>query len=146
MKIMNRGQNRQDHIREAAKYTKNVQNVVSFEAGAKWADYHPYWREDLPKPEINENDGLPKLYLCQILTLDMTFGYRHSYRIGFITSNGKWNIEEYTKMTRVVRWLEIHGLDSEQQLLEDIKKYEDGFVNEATGAIQKHNTESKKND
>lgn len=131
----NKRKNRQDQIRGAAKYVKGAHDIVSFEAGAKWADYHPYWREDLPKYEVDKN-GIPKLYLCQILAVDMTRGYIHSYRIGFVTQEGKWNIEQYNKMTRVVRWLEIHGLDSEQQLFEDIKKYEDGLVDEATNAIK----------
>ena len=95
----NKRKNRQDYIRKAAKYTKNVKDVVSFEAGAKWADYHPNWLEDLPKYKELEN-GLPKIYLCQVLCCDMTFGFRYSYRIGFITPEGKWNIErEYTKVT-----------------------------------------------
>lgn len=135
----NKRKNRQDHIREAAKYTKNVQNVVSFEAGAKWADYHPYWREDMPKPSTNDKDGLPKLYLCQILTVDMTFGYRYSYRIGFVTPECKWNIEQYGKMTKVVRWMNIYGNESESILLQDIEKYEDEFVKEATESIAKEN-------
>ena len=134
----NKHKNRQDEIREAAKYTKACTNVPSFEAGAKWADYHPYWREDLPK-EQKDKDGIPKLYLCQILTVDMTFGYRYSYRIGFITDQGKWNIEQFGKMTKVVRYIDIYGKDSESQLLADIKLYEDEFVNEATKSIKKEN-------
>ena len=134
----NKRKNRQDEIREAAKYTKACTNVPSFEAGAKWADYHPYWREDLPK-EQKDKDDLPKLYLCQILTVDMTFGYRYSYRIGFITDQGKWNIEQFGKMTKVVRYMDIYGKDSESQLLADIKLYEDEFVNEATESIKKEN-------
>lgn len=131
----NKRKNRQDEIREAAKYTKACTNVPSFEAGAKWADYHPYWREDLPQKESNK-DGLPKLYLCQILMVDMTFGYRYSYRIGFITDDGKWNIEQFGKLTKVVRWTEIYGKDSESQLLEDVKKYENEFINSAVDEIK----------
>lgn len=134
--MANNRKNRQDEIRKASKYTKSIQNVASFESGAKWADYHPYWREDLPKP-TKDKDGLPKLYLCQILMVDMTYGYRHSYRIGFITPEGKWNIEQYGKLTKVVRWMDIHGLDSESNLLADIQKYEDELVDEATRAIKK---------
>lgn len=141
----NKRKNRQDQIREAAKYTKSCTNVPSFEAGAKWADYHPYWHEDMPKPSTNDKDGLPKLYLCQILTVYMTFGYRYSYRIGFVTPERKWNIEQYGKMTKVVRWMDIYGKESEQDLLQDIKKYEDEFVNEAASTIAKSKENQKEN-
>ena len=69
----------------------------------------------------------------------MTLGYRYSYRIGFITDQGKWNIEQFGKMTKVVRYMDIYGKDSESQLLADIKLYEDEFVNEATESIKKEN-------
>ena len=140
--MKNKRKNRQDQIRGAAKYVKGAHDVVSFEAGAKWADYHPYWREDLPKYEVDEN-GIPKLYLCQILTVDMARGYMHSYRIGFITREGKWNIEQYNQMTRVVRYLKIYGVDDESNLLADIKKYENDLVKEAANAIKKDNSTTK---
>jgi len=129
--------NRQDQIRESAKEIKACTNIPSFEAGAKWADYHPYWREDLPKYEEDKN-GLPKLYFCQVLTVDMTFGYRYSYRIGFITKDkNMWNIEQYGKLIKVTRWCEIHCDESENRMLEDIKIHEDSLVNKAVSQFKK---------
>jgi len=113
--------NRQDEIRKVAKYIKSVENIVSFEVGAKWADFHPYWKEDLPEYEEDKN-GLPKLYLCQILISDMTFGYRYSYRVGFINKENKWNIENSN--TKVTRYLEIFCDDNETKLINDIEKFE----------------------
>lgn len=94
---------------------------TSFAMGVKWADYHPNWKEDKPKYEELDN-GLPKLYFCQILTLDMTFGYRYSYRVGFINKEGDWNIERKGS-TKVIRYLEIYGPESKTNLLKDIEKF-----------------------
>ena len=119
---MNKRKERQEQIRAAAKYT-STKNVESFESGAKWADYHPYWQEGIPKKEQNQY-GLPKLYLCQILTLDMTFGYRYSYRVGFINAAGKWNVEN--TLTKVVRYMDIHCDESDSQLIQkDIPNFEE---------------------
>lgn len=119
---MNKRKQRQEDIRNAAKYCKD-DNVTSFESGAKWADYHPYWKEGYPKIEENKY-GLPRLYLCQILTLDMTFGYRYSYRVGFITEEGKWNLEQYHNV-KVTRYMDIYCDESESQLIQkDIPNYE----------------------
>ena len=119
---MNKRKQRQEQIRNAAEYT-SAKNVESFEAGAKWADFNPYWKEDIPKKEKNQY-GLPKLYLCQILTLDMTFGYRYSYRVGFINSEGKWNIEN--TLTHVTRYMEIFCDESDSQLIQkDIPMFEE---------------------
>lgn len=119
---MNKRKQRQEDIRNAAKYCKD-DNVTSFESGAKWADYHPYWKEGYPKIEENKY-GLPRLYLCQILTLDMTFGYRYSYRVGFITEEGKWNLEQYHNV-KVTRYMDIYCDESESQLFQkDIPNYE----------------------
>jgi hypothetical protein len=120
---MNKRKNRQEQIRDAAKYT-SAKNIESFEGGAKWADYHPYWQEGIPKPELNQY-GLPKLYLCQILTLDMTFGYRYSYRVGFVTLEDKprWNCENSN--TKVMRYLDIYCNESDSQLIQkDIPTFE----------------------
>lgn len=118
---MNKHKQRQEQIRNIAK--ELGKDIESFELGAKWADYHPNWKEDIPKREKNQY-GLPKLYLCQILTLDMTFGYRYSYRVGFITSEGKWNIEN--TLTHVTRYMEIFCDESDSQLLQkDIPTFEE---------------------
>ena len=119
---MNKRKQRQEDTRNAAKYCK-ADNVTSFESGAKWADYHPDWKEGYPQIEKNKY-GLPRLYLCQILTLDMAFGYRYSYRVGFITENGQWNLEQY-KNVKVTRYMNIYCDESESQLIQkDIPNYE----------------------
>lgn len=119
---MNKRKNRQEQIRAAAKYT-SAKNVESFESGAKWADYNPNWQEGYPQREENKY-GLPRLYLCQILILDMTFGYRYSYRVGFINENGKWNIER-KNFIKVVRYMEIYCDESDSQLIQkDIPNFE----------------------
>ena len=118
---MNNRKERQEQIRNVAKLL-GIKDSQQFEAGAKWADFNPNWKEDMPKPE-NNGYGLPKLYLCQILTLDMTFGYRYSYRVGFITKERKWNVEN--PMTKVMRYLEIHCEETDSQLLQkDIPRFE----------------------
>lgn len=118
---MNKRKNRQEQIRAAAKYT-SAKNLESFEGGAKWADYNPNWQEGYPQREENKY-GLPRLYLCQILTLDMTFGYRYSYRVGFINSEGHWNIENTN--TKVTRYMEIYCDESDSQLIQkDIPNFE----------------------
>ena len=94
---------------------------TSFAMGVKWADYHPNWKKDKPKRSENDN-GLPKLYLCQIITLDMTFGWRYSYRIGFINDEGNWNINNSN--TKVVRYMDINCNETFEQLIEDIKTCE----------------------
>ena len=83
---MKKRKERQEMCRSVAKAI-GIEHIPSFESGVKWADFNPNWREDIPKKEENQY-GLPKLYLCQILTLDMTFGYRYSYRVGFINKEG----------------------------------------------------------
>lgn len=99
----------------------DAKHIPSFEAGAKWADYHPYWQVGIPKQEENQY-GLPKLYLCQILTLDMTFGYRYSYRVGFVTKDKKWNVENSN--TKVTRYMEIFCNETIEQLTRiDILKF-----------------------
>ena len=138
---MNKRKERQQQIRDAAKY-KQVKDITSFETGAKWADYHPYWQEGIPKPELNQY-GLPKLYLCQILTLDMTFGYRYSYRIGFVTLEGKprWNCENSN--TKVMRYMDIYCDESNSQLIQkDIPNFENESDEEDENN-KKDNTEYK---
>ena len=121
---MNKRKNRQKQIRAAAKYT-SAKNVESFEGGAKWADYNPNWQEGYPQREENKY-GLPRLYLCQILILDMSFGYRYSYRVGFITEEGKWNIER-ENFIKVVRYMDIYADESDSQLIQkDIPSFEKG--------------------
>lgn len=118
---MKKRKERQEMCRVAAKAI-GVEHIPSFESGVKWADFNPNWREDIPKKEENQY-GLPKLYLCQILTLDMTFGYRYSYRVGFINKEGKWNIEN--TLTHVTRYLEIFCNETMDQLVQkDIPIFE----------------------
>ena len=50
---MNKRKQRQEDTRNAAKYCK-TDNVTSFESGAKWADYHPDWKEGYPQIEKNK--------------------------------------------------------------------------------------------
>ena len=104
---MNPRKERQEQIRAAAKYNAACKDSISFEAGAKWADYNPDWKDGYTQVEENKY-GLPKLYLCQILILDMTFGYRYSYRVGFINEEGKWNIEK-EGFIKVVRYMNIYA-------------------------------------
>lgn len=113
---MNPRKERQEQIRAAAKYNAACKDSVSFEAGVKWADYNPDWKEGYPQVEENKY-GLPKLYLCQILILDMTFGYRYSYRVGFINEEGKWNIEK-EGFIKVVRYMNIYADESDSQLIQ----------------------------
>ena len=118
---MNKRKKRQE-IARAVGVSLGVKDIPSFESGIKWADFNPNWKEDIPKKEENQY-GLPKLYLCQILTLDMTFGYRYSYRVGFINKEGKWNIENSN--TKVTRYLEIFCDESMDQLIQkDIPDFE----------------------
>ena len=54
----------------------------------------------------------------------MAFGYRYSYRVGFITENGKWNLEQYQNV-KVTRYMNIYCDESESQLIQkDIPNYE----------------------
>ena len=118
---MNKRKKRQEIARSVG-VSLGVKDIPSFESGIKWADFNPDWKEDIPKQEENQY-GLPKLYLCQILTLDMTFGYRYSYRVGFINKEGKWNIENSN--TKVTRYLDIYCLESMDQLIQkDIPNFE----------------------
>ena len=126
---MNPRKERQEQIRAAAKYNTACKDPVSFEAGAKWADYNPDWKEGYPQIEENKY-GLPKLYLCQILILDMTFGYRYSYRVGFINEEGKWNIER-EGFIKVVRYMDIYCDESDSQLIQkDIPSFTENTENE----------------
>ena len=126
---MNSRKERQEQIRVAAKYNAACKDPVSFEAGAKWADFNPNWKEGYPQVEENKY-GLPKLYLCQILTLDMTFGYRYSYRVGFINELGKWNIER-EGFIKVVRYMDIYCDESDSQLIQkDIPSFTENTEDE----------------
>jgi len=126
---MNPRKERQEQIRAAAKYNAACKDPVSFEAGAKWADFNPNWKEGYPQIEENKY-GLPKLYLCQILILDMTFGYRYSYRVGFINEFGKWNIER-EGFIKVVRYMDIYCDESDSQLIQkDIPSFNENTEDE----------------
>ena len=95
----------------------------SFYSGAAWADNNPYWIDgnDLPNKEYTP-EGLPKLYLCQIMTLDATFGWRFSYRVGFITNDGKWNIET-SSLTRVTKYMYINCDESDDTKIKYINEF-----------------------
>ena len=98
-------------------------NSTFFAMGAKWSEYHPNWKEDMPKRSENEN-GLPKLYLCQILTLDMTFGYRYSYRVGFITKEGFERIVDTSYFpARNIDDVITHELDGHKRHWDMVKKF-----------------------
>lgn len=116
---MNNRELRQQKIRNVAKQIDGV-DVPSFEQGAKFADYHPNWIEGKPEMCFDEY-GMPKLYLCKILACDMTFGYKYTYRVGFVTKEDKWNCENV--INKVVAYLEIFANQSKDQLLKDIEKY-----------------------
>lgn len=118
---MKKRKERQETCRSVAKAI-GVEHIPSFESGVKWADYHPNWQEGIPEREENQY-GLPKLYLCQILILDMTFGYRYSYRVGFVNKEKKWSVENSN--TKVTRYLEIFCDESIEQLAnQDIPEFE----------------------
>lgn len=102
------------------------------------------WKEKIPKKKTDSN-GLPVLYLCQVLMLDMTFGYRYTYRIGFVTEKNNWNIEEYNNgLLKVIRYTNIIFKENDENLikeslLEDIQKYENFFLEK----IAKKNSETE---
>lgn len=94
-----------------------------FYSGALWADNNPYWIDgnDLPSIEYTP-EGLPKLYLCQIMTLDATFGWRFSYRVGFINDDGKWNLET-SPLTRVTKYMHINCDESDDTKMKYIEQF-----------------------
>lgn len=82
------------------------------------------WKEGIPKPQSLPN-GLPKLYLCQCLALDATFGYRYTYRVGFVTKEKKekkWNIQQ-SEFFRVIRYMEVVADESDGNLIADIERF-----------------------
>lgn len=94
-----------------------------FYSGAVWADNNPYWIDgnNLPTTEYTP-EGLPKLYLCQIMTLDATFGWRFSYRVGFINDDGKWNLET-SPLTRVTKYKHINCDESNDTKMKYINEF-----------------------
>ena len=81
-------------------------------------------KDKTPKREKRKSDGLPKLYLCQIMTCDMTFGWRFSYRVACINDKGKWNVEN-PPYTYVTKWMPIDCDESMETMLEYIKEITD---------------------
>ena len=79
------------------------------------------WKTTIPKQSENQY-GLPKLYLCQILALDVTYGYRYTYNIGFITKENKWNLDGKSEFINVVRYMDIDCSETTNQLLKDIER------------------------
>ena len=86
---------------------------------------------------VNDSITLPKLFLCKCLTMDATFGYRYTYRIGFVTAEGKWNIDNMGGLIKVVAYQYIEADESEEQLLKDIADVEDYFVDKVTNELKK---------
>lgn len=78
-------------------------------------------KTNIPKQSENQY-GLPKLYLCQILALDATFGYRYTYNVGFITNENKWNLDGKSEFINVVRYMDIDCCETDNQLLKDIER------------------------
>lgn len=78
------------------------------------------WKTNIPKQTENQY-GLPKLYLCQLLALDAAFGYRYTYNIGFITEENKWNLDGKSDLIHVVRYMDIICDETEEQLYKDIE-------------------------
>lgn len=129
-------ENRADKIKKEA--LRVCSNDVSkyFEKGAKWADKNPYWIiSSVPQPELDKETGLPKLYLCKCLSLNMNYGWSYTYRIGFVTSDRQWNIDKAGGMLKVVAYMNIKSNESQDVLLKDIKQYEDWFANNAAKSI-----------
>lgn len=121
---------RTEQIKNEALRVCSVEDAKIFQKGAKWADKNPNWIEDsIPQPELDKETGFPRLYLCKCLSLDMTFGFRYTYRIGFVTSDRQWNIDKAGGMLRVCAYMNIHADESEEAMTKDIKKHEDKFVN-----------------
>ena len=119
---------RQDNARNIGKALE-VQDIQSFERGVKWADFNPDWKEDKPAYETNKY-GLPKLYLVQGLSLDMTFGYRYTYRVAFIDKSGNWNVD-YKGSFKVMRYMDIYCNESDSQMIQkDIPFFNEDLENE----------------
>lgn len=91
---------------------------------------------------VDDGITLPKLFLCKCLTMDATYGYRYTYRIGFVTAKGKWNIDDMGGLIKVVAYQYIDADESEEQMLKDIAEVEDYFVEKVTDELKKK--ESKK--
>lgn len=135
---------RTEQIKNEALRVCDIDNVKTFEKGAKWADKNPYWIEDsIPQPELNKVTGLPRLYLCKCLSLNMEFGWSYTYRIGFVTSDRKWNIDKAGGMLKVIAYMNIKADESQESLFNDIKKYEDIFVNSTINSFKKDLKEVK---
>lgn len=99
--------------------------IAREEAIKEFTSNNSIWKEGVPKRRQKNQYGLPKLYLCQVLTLDMTFGYRYTYRVGFVTDDKKWNLERDSFL--VTRYADIICDESMDTLMSDIEKYAKRF-------------------
>lgn len=92
------------------------------------------WIEATNTPKAKfDKDGMPKFYLCQIMIFDMSTGFKYSYRIGFITKEGYWNIEVANKFHKVTRYIPCECDKSD--LDSDFKKYGKYFENALDSVI-----------
>ena len=73
----------------------------------------------------------------------MEFGWSYTYRIGFVTSDRKWNIDKAGGMLKVIAYMNIKADESQESLFNDIKKYEDIFVNSTINSFKKDLKEAK---
>lgn len=116
---------RAKQIKQAARIyeSEEFESIPFFIEGAEWSDKNPYWIDgnDLPLTQYTP-EGLPKLYLCQIMTLDATFGWRFSYRVGFINDENKWNIENLP-LTRVTKYMNINCDESDNTKMKYIEQF-----------------------
>lgn len=89
------------------------------------------------KPSNDDTVTLPRLFLCKCLTLDSVFGYKYTYRIGFVTKDNEWNIDKMNGLIKVVAYQFIEADESDEQLEKDIKKYENLFVDKVVDNLEK---------
>lgn len=109
--------------RHFAKWQEEKDKELLGKEGLEWK-HGLSWKEGIPKPQSLPN-GLPKLYLCQCLALDATFGYRYTYRVGFVTKEKKekkWNIQQ-SEFFRVIRYMEVVADESDGNLIADIERF-----------------------
>ena len=131
-------QSRSEIIKTAALQLCGAADTKTFIKGAKWADKNPAWIENsIPQPQLNPKNGLPKLYLCKILSLSMDYGYSYTYRIGFVTADNRWNIEKASNMMKVLAYMDICSNDTDEDLMKDIKANEDYFVSSTIESLKK---------
>ena len=95
-------------------------------------------------PSNDDTVKLPRLFLCKCLTLDSVFGYKYTYRIGFVTKDKQWNIDKMDGLIKVVAYQFIEADESDEQLMKDIKKYEHLFVDKVVDSLENLEKEKRK--